>query len=186
MEVTHVLKIKSRGEWRNWLITHHDSAVDIWIAIDKCIENDAVSYLDTVEESICFGWIDGIAKKTEGNITVQRFTPRKNKSHWTELNKARARRLIKLGLMTYAGFATLPNLDEQFVIPDDLVKIFKEDEEIWQNFQQFPELYKRVRVSYIDEVRKLPEEFDRRLKNFLNKTKANVMFGNWNDGGKLE
>jgi hypothetical protein len=55
----------------------------------------------------------------------------------------------------------------------------------WSNFLAFPDLYRRLRIGYIEEMRKNPNEFARRLQNFVNKTADNKMFGNWNDGGRL-
>jgi hypothetical protein len=55
----------------------------------------------------------------------------------------------------------------------------------WDNFGEFPDLYRRVRIGYIEEVRQNSVEFDRRLRNFVNKTADNKMFGNWNDEGRL-
>lgn len=78
-----------------------------------------VDYLDAVEEALCFGWIDSFAKRITPIERVQRFSPRRPKSNWTELHKARARRLIALGPMTNAGRATLPDLDAPFVLAAD-------------------------------------------------------------------
>jgi len=55
----------------------------------------------------------------------------------------------------------------------------------WPNFLAFPDLYRRVRIGYIEEKRKNRDEFDCRLLNFVKRTAANQMFGNWNDGGRL-
>jgi uncharacterized protein YdeI (YjbR/CyaY-like superfamily) len=148
-------------------------------------EHPTVEYLDTVEEALCFGWIDGIAKRYSSHELAQRFTPRKRRSNWTELNKARARRLIRLGLMTEAGRATLPDLDAEFVIAADIITVLQSQPDTWSNFQQFPDLYQRVRIGYIEEMRKNPTEFERRLQNFIKQTAANKLFGNWNDGGRL-
>ena len=134
---------------------------------------------------ICFGWIDGIAKRISGAEIAQRFTPRRSRSNWTELNKERARRLIRLGLMTDAGTRTLPDLSAKFEIASDILAAIKPDREAWQFFKELPDLYIRVRVGYIEEVRKQPDEFNRRWQNFVSKTTARKMFGNWNDGERL-
>jgi uncharacterized protein YdeI (YjbR/CyaY-like superfamily) len=131
-----------------------------------------------VEEALCFGWIDGIAKKLDEERLAQRFTPRRPKSHWTELNKERARRLIAAGLMTEAGRAVLPDLDiAAFRIPADILAALQADPQVWANFQQFPGVYQRIRISYIDEVRKQPQVFAQRLENFIRKTRQGVQFG---------
>ena len=185
MQVTTTFKPRDRAAWRVWLEEHHAATDEIWLLLDDRPEETTVSYLDAVEEAICFGWIDGIQKRYSTYERAQRFTPRKRRSNWTELNKERARRLIRLGLMTEAGRATLPDLSAQFVFAEDIVDALKSEPDAWYNFLAFPELYRRVRIGYIEEVRKNGGEFERRLRNLVKRTATNQMFGNWNDGGRL-
>ena len=179
MEITQKLEVAERAEWRQWLIDHHATASEIWlVSYDTASGSPRIPYLDTVEEALCFGWIDGIAKRLDAQRTAQRFTPRRPKSNWTELNKERARRLIANGLMTEAGQAKLPDLSpEAFRISADIVAALQADPLVWENFQRFPALYQRIRISYIEETRKQPQVFQQRLDNFLYKTRQNKMFG---------
>lgn len=185
MDVTTTFKPADRATWRNWLDRHHSTCQEIWLILDDRPDQQSLTYLDAVEEAICFGWIDGIQKRVSPDERAQRFTPRKRGSHWTELNKQRARRLIHLGLMTDAGRAKLPDLNSAFTIAEDIVAALKAEGDAWTNFLAFPDLYRRVRIGYIEEMRKNPEEFDRRLNNFVKKTASNHMYGNWNDSGRL-
>jgi uncharacterized protein YdeI (YjbR/CyaY-like superfamily) len=174
MKITETLELATRKVWRSWLEQHHDSKKEIWLVrTDKTF-----NYLDSVEEALCFGWIDGIAKKLDESRLAQRFTPRKKKSHWTELNKERARKLIARKQMTEAGYTVLPDLSlEAFSIPEDILEVLQSDAETWKNFQAFPDVYKRIRVGYIEEMRKDKKTFETRLSNFLKKTKQNKTFG---------
>jgi uncharacterized protein YdeI (YjbR/CyaY-like superfamily) len=185
MLVTTTFKPKDRTAWRFWLEEHNASANEIWLLFDDRSDEPTVSYLDAVEEAICFGWIDSIQKRHSQYERAQRFTPRKQGSNWTERNKERARRLIRLGLMTEAGRAKLPDLNLQFIVAEDIVDALKVEPIAWSNFLTFPELYQKVRISYIEEMRKNQREFERRLRIFVKRTAANQMFGNWNDGGRL-
>ncbi len=186
MEISTTYKPTDRQDWRNWLEKNHALAHEIWLLLaDFHGQHLTISYLDAVEEAICFGWIDGIQKRFSPHERAQRFTPRKKRSNWTELNKERARRLVRLGMMTEAGFATLPNLAAEFAVPPDIVEALQREPNAWTHFLTFPELYRRVRIGYIEEVRKNPHEFHRRLQNFIQKTARNQLFGNWNDGGRL-
>ncbi|MFO7682515.1 MAG: YdeI/OmpD-associated family protein [Chloroflexota bacterium] len=185
MQVTTTFKPEDRTAWRVWLEQHHATVDEIWLLLDDRPEEPTVTYLDAVEEAICFGWIDSIQKRHSTYERAQRFTPRKQRSNWTERNKERARRLMRLGLMTDAGRATLPDLNAQFIIAEDIVDALKAEPNAWATFLAFPELYRRVRIGYIEEVRKNQNEFERRLRNFVKRTAANQMFGNWNDGGRL-
>jgi Bacteriocin-protection, YdeI or OmpD-Associated len=185
MDITNTIKPKDRSAWREWLDKHHQTLTEIWLLSDDRAEEPTVKYLDAVEEAICFGWIDGIQKRFSTNELAQRFTPRKRRSNWTELNKERARRLIRRELMTEAGRATLPDLSVGFIVAADILEVLRAKPAAWANFLEFPDLYLRVRIGYIEEMRKNPNEFERRLQNFVSKTADHKMFGNWNDGGRL-
>jgi uncharacterized protein YdeI (YjbR/CyaY-like superfamily) len=185
MEIRETYSAATRADWRGWLENHHSSTAEIWLVLQKSPDSLALTYLDAVEEAICFGWIDGIAKLLNDRERVQRFTPRRLRSNWTELNKERARRLIKLGLMTDAGLAVMPDLDQQFQVSANIERALRADPVVWDNFNTFPDLYRRVRVGYIQEMSANPVEFERRLSNFIRQTAQGKMFGNWNDGGRL-
>lgn len=89
-------------------------------------------------------------------------------------------------MMTPAGRAVLPDLSEEsFTIDPDVLKALQNDSQVWENFQKFPPLYQRVRIDYIQRVKKNKTMYEGRLKNFLSKTKQNVLFGEWNDRGRL-
>ena len=64
-------------------------------------------------------------------------------------------------------------IDVPFIFPKDIIKALKKDEEVWNNYQAFSDSYKRIRIAYIDAARKRPEEFKKRLNNFIKKTKEN-------------
>jgi uncharacterized protein YdeI (YjbR/CyaY-like superfamily) len=182
LEITTLLKLSNRSDWRAWLEKKHQSEKDVWLIR---ISGGSLTYLDSVEEAICFGWIDGLAKRAATGELAQRFSPRKQGGNWTELNKARAQRLINLGLMTDAGALTLPSLKLRHDISEDIVAALANAGNALENFNKFPPLYRAVRIGYIEEMRKNPSEFKKRLKNFVEKTALNKMFGNWNDDGRL-
>jgi uncharacterized protein YdeI (YjbR/CyaY-like superfamily) len=182
MEITQILRLSDRDDWRSWLFNNHATDKDVWLV---CTKEGSLTYLDSVEEAICFGWIDGLAKRTPSDELAQRFSPRRSGGNWTELNKARARRLIRIGLMTEAGKVKLPPLAMRQDVAADITAALKAAGSAHDNFEKFPLLYRAVRVGYIEEMRKIPREFDRRLSNFVRKTALNEMFGNWNDGGRL-
>jgi hypothetical protein len=178
------VKAATREAWRAWLMEHHASRQEIWLLADDRPDVPTVDYLDAVEEALCFGWTDSTAKRYSSTERAQRFSPRRARSHWTELNKARARRLIALGLMTDAGRAKLPVLDAPFVLPRDI-----EDALVtaggWAFFSSTPPLYQRVRAGYVEEQRRTPDEFAKRLARLIERCVAGKMFGGWNDGGRL-
>ena len=179
MEVGKTLYVTDRNQWRKWLQKHHNSDLEIWlVSYRKSGGKPSIPYNNAVEEALCFGWIDSIVKKLGEDSRAQRFSPRKMKSKWSETNLERVRRLIDEGRMTPAGLAAVGNLlDREFNIPADILETLRGDPEVWNNFQQFPDSYKRIRVGWIDAARRRPEAFTQRLDYFLKMTKRNEKFG---------
>jgi uncharacterized protein YdeI (YjbR/CyaY-like superfamily) len=179
IEITQTFYAPDRAAWRQWLEENHATAREVWLlAYAPEVGKPSVAYLQAVEEALCFGWIDSIAKKQDAATLAQRFSPRRPGSNWTELNKARARRLIAQGLMTPAGAAKLPDLTlTPLQIAPDILAALQADPVAWENFQQFPDLYQRIRIGNLEEVRKQPAVFQSRLANFLAKTRQNKMYG---------
>jgi uncharacterized protein YdeI (YjbR/CyaY-like superfamily) len=175
MDITETLHADNRDAWRRWLEQNHASAREIWLLLyRKGVEKESVTYLEAVEEALCFGWIDGIAKKYDDEARAQRFTPRRPNGNWTELNMERARRLIAAGKMTEAGLRTLPDLSlDTFTIAPDILNALQADPVVWKHFQAFDDIYRRIRIGYIEEQRRQPDEFQRRLNNFIAKTREN-------------
>ena len=87
--------------------------------------------------------------------------------------------------MTSEGFEILPDLDEEFRIDDDIIKALKKDSEVWKNFLNLPDLYKRIKISNIQKERKNEEVFKKKLANFIKTTKTGKTPGNWDDYGRL-
>ena len=188
MQPKNLLTAKNRNELRVWLAGNYDKESECWVIVKRGRpQNDHTFwYIDAVEEALCFGWIDSTTKRLENGITAQKLTPRKKKSLWSELNKERCRRLEKLGFMTEAGRAVLPDMSAKgFVIDREIRTVLKADKTVWQNFNHFPPLYQRVRVDTIQIKKKQPDLFDSRLQKFIENTKKGIMYGEWNDNGRL-
>jgi uncharacterized protein YdeI (YjbR/CyaY-like superfamily) len=66
-------------------------------------------------------------------------------------------------------------LDEEYLFPDDIIEILRQDPVVWENYARFSEPYKRIRIAYIDSARVSPKEFNKRLENFIQKTKVNKL-----------
>ena len=149
-------------------------------------DDGAFYYLDAVEEALCFGWIDSTQKKMPNGTTVQRFSPRRPKSVWSELNKARVRRLERLGYMTDSGRAVLPDMDpNKFIIDPIILRELQSDAVVWKNFQTFPPLYQRVRIDTLQRRKKYDATFHKGLKKLIENTRNGVMYGDWDDDGRL-
>ena len=107
MEITLLLEFAHRDQLRNWLLEHSEEAKECWIAMYRSkrppCSAACLPDIDVVEEALCFGWIDSTLKRLPDGRLAQRLSPRRKRSHWTELNKQRCADLEARGLMTDAG-----------------------------------------------------------------------------------
>ena len=100
----NLLECASQAEWRDWLQNHHTSENEIWLVFYKKESGRAsLSYLDTLDEALCVGWIDSLIKKLDGARYARKFTPRRAGSQWSAVNKARVDFLQSAGRMQPAG-----------------------------------------------------------------------------------
>ena len=186
MEIDKLLTFNKREELREWLLANSTTEKYCWVIVTIKPKLDTLLYLDVVEEALCFGWIDGVKKKLSETQTAQRLSPRAKKSPWTELNKERVRRLEKLGLMTDEGRKILPSdIHQPFKIDSVIEEKLKEDQQIYENFMAFPDLYRRIRIDTIQTNKKDAVLFERRLAKLIEQTKANKQYGAWHDNGRL-
>ena len=182
-----LLNIRTRHELRDWLTRYSITEKEAWVfSVPKPVPGK-ISYLEIVEEALCFGWIDS-TKKVINEGHIQRITPRKKNSNWTELNKERVRRLEKMGLMTEMGRKCLPDMSPQsFTILPQIMAALQSDTEVWKNYLALPELYKRIRIDTIQSCLKIKDRdlFTKRLQKFIDNTRQGKMYGAWHDDGLL-
>ena len=97
----------SKDDWAAWLRENHASAPDgVWVKFAKKASGlETVSYLEALEVALTYGWIDGQVKSLDEQYYLQRFTPRRARSKWSKLNRARAEELVARGEMKPAGLA---------------------------------------------------------------------------------
>ncbi len=179
MEITQTLYVTSPKDWRKWLKKHYKTEKEIWLVYyRKESGKPRIAYNDAVEEALCFGWIDSIIHTIDEESFAQRFSPRKPKSGYSQANKERLRSLIEQGKVTGDVLATLGNItEEKFEIAKDILKEIKSNKQAWENFQEFSDAYKRIRIAFIEGARKRPAEFEKRLRYFIKMTEKSKMFG---------
>lgn len=189
MEIVNLLETGSRTELREWLMRNHHTETECWVVVKRGRPKDDGTfwYIDAVEEALCFGWIDSTTKRMNDNRTAQKLCPRKAGSNWSELNKERCRRMERLGLMTDAGRAVLPDMsDRGFQIDGEILQALQSDPVVWDNFCRLPDLYRRIRIDTIQiNKKRRPEMFKSRLDKFIQNTRAGILYGEWNDNGRL-
>jgi uncharacterized protein YdeI (YjbR/CyaY-like superfamily) len=184
MEITEVFYPTHRAEWRAWLETHHTAKNEVWLrTFRKDSGKPSLPYDHLVEECLCFGWIDGVVKKYDEESTVQRITPRRKKSFLSELNRQRIWKLQAQGLMTPAGFTPIADQlgspDDPFDIPAWVEEQLRSDPAIWETFQNFPRLYRRLKIGWIAEnfTESRRAESQKRLDYLIKMTAQGKMYG---------
>lgn len=164
MKATSPVTMKDRAAWREWLARHHDRKKAVWLACSKKhTGTGSVSYADAVEEAICFGWIDGQVRSIDSDRYMQRFSPRKPGSRWSELNIARARKMIDAGLMTGRGRTVFDEAMREnrivpsrtsFSIPPELSAALAANETAAENFRNLSRSHQLMFAAYIDMAKK--------------------------------
>ena len=169
----NIFYTSKREEWRAWLLKNYRTQNDVWFVFPmKESGEESLSYNDAVEEALCFGWIDSTIKHIDRTHRAQHFTPRKKGSAYLRPN---IERLIWLEernlLMPEIRDEVLEVIRAPYIFPVDIIDAIKGDLRAWENYQHLGDGYKRIRIAYIDASRKRPEEFKKRLENFIAKTR---------------
>lgn len=95
--------------WRTWLEENHSSGDGVWLVLAKkgTLNPTSLTYLQALEEALCFGWIDGQARSGDEGTFTQSFTPRRKRSLWSKRNTGTAERLVAEGRMHASGIAEM-------------------------------------------------------------------------------
>lgn len=178
-ECGKVLYIVEREEWRRWLRDNFDKEKEVWLVFpNKASGEPRLAYNDAVEEALCVGWIDSKVHSIDEHHVAQRFTPRNPKSGYSQANIERLRGLFQQGSLHPSIENVVRDvLAKDFVFPQDILEAIRKDDVAWKNYGRFSGPYKRIRIAYIDSSRKRPEEFEKRLENFIRATRQNKMIG---------
>ena len=180
---------RTRSAWRKWLETNHDTATEVWVTYyKKHTGKPTVGYDAAVEEAICFGWIDGQVRTIDDERYRQRYTPRTEKSKWSEPNKKRANRMIREGLMTPAGMAKIreakkdgrwenpqPNV-RTCKMPEDLRTALERNKRAFGNWQKFSPSCKMQYIYWVDEAKR-EETRTRRIRETVKRSAVNKKAG---------
>ncbi|WP_439185756.1 YdeI/OmpD-associated family protein [Carboxylicivirga taeanensis] len=167
----------NRQDWRKWLETNFETKDAIWLEYPlKKTGKKRILYNDAVEEALCFGWIDSTVKSLNEETTIQRFCKRRKNSTFSQPNIERLKWLFDNNLIHNSiKNEVFKVIHQNFNFPEDIIRALKSEKVVWENYQHFSEPYKRIRIAYIESARKRPEEFAKRLHNFLDKTKENKL-----------
>ncbi|HWQ20804.1 MAG TPA: YdeI/OmpD-associated family protein [Methanotrichaceae archaeon] len=186
-----ILSIDNRDEWRSWLEKNHSTVKEVWLVYyKKHTGKPRIPYEDAVEEALCFGWIDSTVKRLDEDRFAQKFTPRKDKSRWSLINKKRARKMIREGKMTKAGLAKIQDLAEaddretpeakpakkSVETPQFMKDALMANGTAWENFNNMANSYRRSYIMWITSAKK-DETRQRRLHEAIGLLEQNKKLG---------
>jgi uncharacterized protein YdeI (YjbR/CyaY-like superfamily) len=165
MKMTQTLTASDRASWREWLDEHGASESEIWLVYYKAgMAKPTISYEDSLEEALCFGWVDSLIQKIDEEKYARKFTPRKPGSKWSELNKHLVAKLIKEGRMTEAGMAKVEfSLEEasparpkrpELPLPDWLKEGLMASPRAWENFSKLPPSHQRNYILWVSQAKR--------------------------------
>jgi uncharacterized protein YdeI (YjbR/CyaY-like superfamily) len=165
---------KTQAAWRAWLQEHHDSSSEILLRLFKVhAAHRGVTYKQALDEALCFGWIDGVARRLDDDSYCQRFTPRRPRSIWSRINIGHVERLIKAGKMASSGLAAYKKRDPKRTgvysfenrpkaLPPAMEKQFRRNKRAWEFYQAQAPWYRRTMAHLILSAKK-EETQQRRL-----------------------
>jgi uncharacterized protein YdeI (YjbR/CyaY-like superfamily) len=152
---------RSPAEFRRWLQKNHDREKELWVGFHrKESGRPSLTWPESVDEALCFGWIDGVRKRVDETSYTIRFTPRRPGSFWSVVNTARVAELTKAGRMAPAGRAAFEQRDQERTnrysyeraaarLTRAEERLFKERPRAWEFFEPLPPSYRRTVVWWV-------------------------------------
>jgi uncharacterized protein YdeI (YjbR/CyaY-like superfamily) len=166
-------------EFREWLQKNHDKASEIWVGFyKKGSGKSSITWQESVDEALCFGWIDSVRRSVSHTSYANRFTQRKTRSTWSEINIRRAKELISLGRMQPAGLKAFEQRTRErsaiysyeqrqsAKLSDLFEKQFRANKKAWEFFQAQAPWYQRVAAFWVVSAKK-EETRLKRLANLI-------------------
>jgi len=174
--------------FRAWLDQNHDAADELWVGFyKKATGRPSITWPESVDEAICFGWIDGIRRSIDDESYRIRFTPRRRGSIWSTVNIRRAGELIDAGRMRPPGLAAFERRREDLErrysfeqgdvsLGDEFEAELRANEKAWAFFQSQPPSYRRTATWWVVSARR-EETRRRRLATLIADSEADQRIG---------
>lgn len=174
---------KTQDAWEAWLEKNAQSAPGLWMRLaKKASKLQSIDYQQALESALCYGWIDGLKKSYDEDSWIQKFTPRRKRSLWSKINRAKALELIAQGRMREAGHAAIEQAKQNgqweaaydshrtIEVPADLEAELKKSRRARETFDSLQRSHRfavliRLQLAKKEETRK------RRLALFMEKLK---------------
>jgi uncharacterized protein YdeI (YjbR/CyaY-like superfamily) len=174
----------SPSELRAWFEKHHDTSKELWVGYyKKSSGKPSITWSESVDEALCFGWIDGIRRGIDDERYTNRFTPRTPRSVWSAVNIRRAKELIELGRMHPAGLEAFQRRSDErsaiysyeqrhtAALDEESQRRFRSNQRAWEFFQSRPPSYRKAATHWVVSAKK--EETRRRRLESLIQDSAN-------------
>jgi uncharacterized protein YdeI (YjbR/CyaY-like superfamily) len=153
---------KSPAEFRAWLAENYATATELGVVLHKKASDKAtMTWSEAVDQALCFGWIDSVARRLDESARVQRFTPRKPRSNWSAVNIKKVEELSARGLMTPAGLAAFAHRTEArsgiysyenrhlAALDAELDATFRANARAWDFFNKQPPSYRQTSIYWV-------------------------------------
>jgi uncharacterized protein YdeI (YjbR/CyaY-like superfamily) len=149
---------KTATAFRKWLEKHHNKSTELWVGFHKKGSGKtSITYTEALDEALCFGWIDGVRKRMNEDSYKQRFSPRKPRSIWSNINVKHVERLKQAGRMEPAGLEAYAAKDPKRTgiysfenrpkeLSPEYKKRFRANESAWEFFENQPTYYKNLLI----------------------------------------
>ena len=174
-----VMPFATRDAWAAWLEEQHATSDGLWLKFAKKGSGlDSVTYAEAVEVALCYGWIDGQARKFDEDYYLQRFTPRRARSRWSKINRRKATELIESGEMKPAGLREVEraradgrweaayDAPSTATVPEDLRRELEKNEKAREFFSEL-DGRNRYAILYQIQDAKRPETRARRIAKYV-------------------
>lgn len=156
------LFFKTQNDLRKWFEANHLSIKEQWIGYyKKAAGNESITWSESVDEALCFGWIDGLRKSIDSESYMIRFTPRKPESSWSAVNIEKVEKMKKLGLMKAEGLQAYSKRKdsnsmiysyekEHAKLSKSYIDKLKANKKAWEYFNnQLSPSYKKQSVNWV-------------------------------------
>ena len=175
---------KSPGGFRSWLRRNHTRVDELWVGYHRKASGEpSITWPESVDEALCFGWIDGIRKKIDDKSYKIRFTPRRTRSTWSAVNIARVAALTREGRMKPGGMEAFARREEKnsgtysfenrnaakLTLTD--AREFRRDPAAWKFFEAQPPGYRRLMAWWVISAKR-PETRRDRLQRLISASGA--------------
>jgi uncharacterized protein YdeI (YjbR/CyaY-like superfamily) len=151
----------SANDFRKWLEKHHEKETELTVGFYKVASGrPSMTWSESVDQALCFGWIDGVRKSIDDKSYTIRFSPRRPNSIWSAINIRKVEELSEKGLMRPAGIAAFQKRNEERSaiysyenrpekLSSELEKKFRKNKRAWDFFQAQPPGYRRVAAFFV-------------------------------------